>query len=320
MDARESRAVTRRGEFDLIRAIRAATPAGGAGVLAGIGDDCAVLRTDPADDLLLKTDMLVEDVHFRIAGTRPEDVGWKALAVNVSDIAAMGGRPLHAVLSLALRPELTGEFADGLVRGLLECAARYGVALVGGDTNSTAGPAVVNVALTGRVPRGRAVLRSGARPGDAICVTGALGGSLAGRHLRVTPRVEEAAALVAGGVVHAMIDVSDGLSSDLGHVLDASGAGAEVFADRVPVHDDAVAMSRADGRPPLRHALDDGEDFELLFTVAPERAPELVARGLAGTRVSHVGTITAGRQFVLVGADGARTAIGRGGYDHFAAR
>jgi thiamine-monophosphate kinase len=310
--------MTGRGEFDLIRAIRAMTPAAAAGVVVGVGDDCAVLRADGDDDLLLTTDLLLEGRHFR-QDAAPEDIGWKALAVSVSDVAAMGGRPEHAVLAVALRREQTGEFADRLARGLLDCAARYGCVLVGGDTNATDGPAVVCVTLTGRVARGRAVLRSGAKPGDAICVTGALGGSLRGRHLRVSPRVAEAAALVAGGDVHAMIDVSDGLSSDLGHVLDASGVGAEIWADRVPVHGDAVAVSAQDGRSPLEHALHDGEDFELCFTVPADRAPRLVAEGLAGTPVAHVGTITATRDFVVRdSAGGAPRPMKRGGYDHFA--
>jgi thiamine-monophosphate kinase len=295
-------------------------PAGARGVVTGIGDDCAVLAGTADEDLLVTTDLLLEGRHF-LASAAPEDVGWKALAVSISDVAAMGGRPEHSVLALALRREQTGEFADGVVRGLLACAAKYGCALVGGDTNATDGPAVVGVTLTGRVRRGGAVLRSRARPGDAICVTGALGGSLAGRHLRVTPRVAEAAALVAGGEVHAMIDVSDGLSSDLGHVVEASGVGAEIWADRVPIHPDAIAMSAKDGVQPLDHALHDGEDFELCFTVPAARAAELVARGLAGTPVAHVGTITASREFVLRDSAGARARpMNRGGYDHFAGR
>jgi thiamine-monophosphate kinase len=309
--------VNARGEFDVIRAIRDAVPAGGGGVIVGIGDDCAVLRGDDVDDLLVTTDLLLENRHFR-ADASPRDIGWKSLAVSVSDVAAMGGRPSHAVLSVAMRPEHTGAFADEMLRGLLECADRFGASLVGGDTNATDGPLVVCVTLTGRVARGKAVLRSGAKPGDAVCVTGALGGSLRGRHLHPTPRVAEAAALLAGGDVHAMIDVSDGLSSDLGHVLDASGVGAEVWADRVPVHADAAATSNDDGRSPVEHALSDGEDFELCFVVPPERAPSLVASGLAGTPVAHVGTITNSREYALLDCvGGSRRPMNRGGYDHF---
>ena len=151
-------------------------------------------------------------------------------------------------------------------------------------------------------------------------MTGALGGSLAGRHLRVVPRVAEAAALVAGGPVHAMIDLSDGLSSDLGHVLDASGVGAQVWGDRVPVHADAAAMARRDGRSQIDHALHDGEDFELCFTVPAGRADDLTDHGLAGTAVSCIGRVTAGRDYVLFDCMGGtpRPMIRRG-YDHFGA-
>jgi thiamine-monophosphate kinase len=311
--------VTGRGEFDVIRAIRRTTPTDGKGVVVGIGDDCAVLRADAGEDLLLTTDLLIEGRHFR-ADAAPEDIGWKSLAVSISDVAATGGTPRHAVVAVALRREHTGEFADRLTRGLLACAARYDCALVGGDTNATDGPVVVCVTLTGAVARGRAVLRSGARPGDAICVTGALGGSLAGRHLHPVPRVAEAAALVGDGDVHAMIDLSDGLSSDLGHIARESGVAAEIWADRIPVHADAVAAARGDRRTPLEHALDDGEDFELCFTVPAERAAALVAKGLAGTPVAHIGRIHSGFGVALLDSEGAESTtqvLEAGGFDHF---
>ncbi|MCE9635740.1 MAG: thiamine-phosphate kinase [Planctomycetes bacterium] len=312
-----------RGEFDWIRDLRRRVGAPRDGrdtVRVGIGDDCAVVSVPSDSELLLTTDLLVEGVHFVLDGLRPEDLGWKALAVSVSDVAAMGGRAAHAVVSVALRPEQTGAFADGLLGGLLACADRYGVSLVGGDTTGTPGPVVVNVALTGFAPRGRAVLRSGARPGDAICVTGALGGSILGRHLRVEPRQDEALALVQGNEVHAMIDVSDGLSSDLGHVVDLSEVGAEVYEDRIPIHDDAVALAARDGRPAIEHALTDGEDFELLFTLPAESADRLEREGIAGTRVTRVGRITRDRRYVLLPREGAAAdsrPMERKGYDHF---
>lgn len=310
-----------RSEFAWIDAVRrrvAAAP-GAAGVVVGIGDDAAVLAVPEGHELLLTTDLLVEGVDFVLDGLDPRDLGWKALAVSVSDIAAMGGRAEHAVVSVALRPEQTGAFADALLEGLLACAARHGVAIVGGDTSGTPAGVVVNVALTGVVPRGRAILRSGARPGDAVCVTGALGGSILGRHLRPDARQDEALALVQRVSVHAMIDLSDGLSSDLGHVLDASGAGAEIWDCELPVHDDARALAARTGRPPVEHALDDGEDFELCFCVDEADARRLVAEGLAGTRVARVGRITTHRAFVRrsrEGADDARP-VERRGHDHF---
>lgn len=288
-------------------------------VRVGIGDDAAVLSVPEGHELLLTTDLLVEGVHFERAGLRPESLGWKALAVSVSDIAAMGGRSAHAVVSVALRDGESDAFADGLLAGLLECAARYGVAIVGGDTTASPGPVVVNVALTGFVPAGRAVLRSGARPGDLLCVTGALGGSILGRHLRVVPRQDEALLLVQGCEVHAMIDLSDGLSSDLGHLLDESRVGAEIWDDRIPVHDDARALAARDGRPALDHALDDGEDYELLFAVEEGVARRLAGEGLGGTRVTPVGRVVPPGRYVRLpheGSDAARP-VERRGYDAF---
>lgn len=317
-----------RGEFDWIRDLEtrvAATRRDGDGVRVGIGDDAAVLVPPPGHEVLVTTDLLVEDVHFRLAGEgacSPEDLGWKALAVSVSDIAAMGGRSAHAVVSVALRREQSGVFADGVLRGLLACAETYGVALVGGDTTGTPGPVVVNVTLLGYAPEGRAVQRSGARVGDAVCVTGALGGSILGRHLRVTPRQDEALSLVQDGAVHAMIDVSDGISSDLGHVLDRSGVAAELWADAIPVHDDARVRAAATGAAPLHHALNDGEDFELLFTLPDERARELTRRGLCGTRVSRIGRIVAGAAGACLLRPSESSAepgapLVRRGHDHF---
>lgn len=305
-----------RGEFDWIRTVRAVAPSG-PDVRVGIGDDCAVLNVDGGQDLLVTTDTLVEDVHFVRAGLSPDDLGWKALAVSISDVAAMGGRAQEAVVAASFPPSAAEDFADGVLRGLVACAERYGVALVGGDTTGSKGPVVITTTVLGRVPRGRAVLRSGARPGDAVAVTGALGGSLLGRHLRVTPRQEEALTLVQGDGVHAMIDLSDGLSSDLFHVLRASGVGAEIDAARVPLHDDARRAARADGRTALTHALDDGEDFELLVFLDAGRAQDVEASGLVGTPFTVIGRVVEAPGAWLIGADGGRTPLQQRGYDHF---
>ena len=312
-----------RGERAWVEHLRSSVPTT-AGVRVGIGDDAAVVGLPEGCEGLLTTDLLVEGVDFVVEGLDPRDLGWKALAISVSDIAAMGGRAAHAVVSVALRPALTGKFADELLMGLLACSERYGVALVGGDTSGTPGLLIVNVALTGFVPAGRAVLRSGARPGDAICVTGALGGSILGRHLRVTPRQEEALALVQRCEVHAMIDVSDGLSTDLGHVVDASRVGAEIWDDRIPVHDDAVRLAKHElahdeTAAALEHALHDGEDFELLLCVDAADAARLERDGLEGTRVTRIGRVTENLDYVRRPTESAADSrpVERKGYEHF---
>lgn len=301
-------------EFDLIRRWCAALPRG-SGVLVGPGDDCAVLEGDGCTDRVLTCDVLVEGRHFLREGLDPTDLGWKALAVSVSDVCAMGGRARHAVVSLVLPAELTGDFAEGFASGLGECARRFGVGIVGGDVSASPGPVVVDVALLGEVPSGRAVLRSGARVGDALCVSGPLGGSLLGRHLRPTPRQDLALRLVQAGMASAMIDLSDGLSSDLGHVLQASGVGAELLADRIPIHPDARRAAELDGRSALAHALDDGEDFELLFSCSQDVAEQLAAEGSAVV----VGRVLDQDGATLRGADGSVRPLVPGGHDHFRA-
>lgn len=251
------------GEDALIRRITRGIRVGSS-VLRGIGDDCAVLSGSGRMLQLFASDMLVEGVHF-LRGTAAEAVGWKALAVNVSDVAAMGGLPRHAVISLGLPRRARVAWVDGLYRGLRRCAARFGVNLVGGDT-VRAPCAVIAVAILGEAERGRVVFRGGARAGDWLLVTGKLGGSLkSGRHLRFMPRVQEARALAARGRLHAMMDLSDGLWADLPRLCRASGVSAVLEPQRIPRHSGCS----------LREALTDGEDFELLIA-----APEPEARRL----------------------------------------
>ncbi len=256
------------GEEGLIRRI-ARTIRTGPQVIRGIGDDCAVLKGSGRMLRLFASDMLVQGVHF----TRDApgiQVGWKALAVNVSDVAAMGGLPRQAVVSLGLPRATPVSFVDGLYRGLRRCAGAYGVDLVGGDT-SRAPVVVVDVAILGEVEKDRVVYRSGARPGDGLWVTGRLGGSLkSGRHLRFRPRVEEARALTARVTLHAMMDLSDGLGPDLLKLCEASGVSAVLEPARVPRN---AGCS-------LEQALNDGEDFELLIAAAPRDAEKLSGRGL----------------------------------------
>jgi len=247
----------------------------------GVGDDAAVLRGPGSTRWLLASDMLVEGVHFHRRRTSARWVGWKALAVNLSDIAAMGGAPVAAVVSLGLPAATPVRAVDRLYDGLTACARRFDVVIVGGDT-VRAPQMVIDVAILGTVKRRHLALRRGARAGDALFVTGRLGGSLrSGRHARFVPRVNEAQRLVRRVPVHAMIDLSDGLASDAGQLAQASRVMVRLHVWKIPV-------SRA-GRT-IQHALYDGEDFELLFAVPSHAAPRVPAR-LGACAVSRVGTV-----------------------------
>jgi thiamine-monophosphate kinase len=307
------------GEFALIDWIRRREQAHPAGVWTqlGIGDDCAILDAGAHTDLLVTTDMLMDGRHFRLEPDGPESVGYKAMGVNLSDIAAMAGIPRAAVVAVALPRQTAVVVAQGLHAGMRALADRFGVELVGGDTNAWDGPLVISVTLLGQASARGAVRRAGARPGDAILVTGPLGGSLfVGRHLRPEPRIAEALALHELAPIHAMIDLSDGLSSDLGHILDESGGlGAILDASAIPIHADAAAMSLRDGVPALDHALNDGEDFELCLTLSPEDAARLLAAPPAPTRLYRVGEITDGPGLRLRTAEGTRLIEPRG-FDH----
>ena len=276
-------------EFDLIRWIRQEAPADDR-VLVGIGDDAAVVRNRDAATLLT-TDLLVEGVHFDLGKASLADVGWKAMARNISDIAAMGGRSSVAVMSAALPRGFSEEQARELVRGALACAAEFDVRLVGGDVSSTQGPLVLSVALLGDTAGRPPVLRSGARPGDAILVTGTLGGSILGKHLRFRPRQAEGILLGERYSPHAMIDISDGFARDLHHILEESGVGARVWASQIPISDEARRAARESGRAPLDHALGDGEDYELLFTLDEADAARLLADRPFDVPVTRVGSV-----------------------------
>jgi len=248
-------------------------------VEVGIGDDAAVLKMPGRRRLLFASDMIVEDVHFRRRTTPAQWIGWKALAANVSDIAAMGGTPLCAVVSLGLPSSTPMVFVDALYGGLARCARRFGVAVVGGDTVRAA-RVTVDVAILGTVEHRYLALRSGAQVGDALFVTGRLGGSLAsGRHARFTPRLREAQQLVRQVRIHAMMDLSDGLASDLWQMSRASRVVLRIEAARIPV-------SRA--ARTIQHALSDGEDFELLFAVG-RRDVSRVPRRIGSCPITRIG-------------------------------
>ena len=330
------------GEEALVRAIRALTAGRGAGsgVRVGIGDDCAVLEPEPGSLLLATTDLLLEDVHFRRRWAEPADIGWKSLAVNLSDIAAMGGRPRWALVALACPDGTAVGEITAFYEGALALARTHEVTIVGGDTSSSPDGWLVNVTVLGQAVAPR--LRSTACPGDVVAVTGALGrsaaglavlerdrtpavavavaGEVTGAHLRPRPRVSEGRWLAAAGGVTAMMDLSDGLGLDLPRLLGESRAGAVIDVERLPVNDATRAVAAALGVDALTWATGGGEDYELLLTC--ERAAfERLQRGLAeaGTALTAIGEVTAGSPAVRWSARGREVTVARG-FEHFAGR
>jgi thiamine-monophosphate kinase len=329
--------LTERALIESIRHRGAGRPA--SGVRVGIGDDCATLEPTAGSLLLATTDLLIEDVHFRRRYAEPADIGWKAIAVNLSDIASMGGLPRWALVALACpadtRPEEVAAFYDGM----LALGAEHAVTVVGGDTSASPVGWIVNVTLLGETAR-PPLLRSTARVGDVVAVTGALGRSAAGlavlerpetpnvpaellaetteAHLRPRPRVKEGQWLGAAGGVSAMIDLSDGLATDLAHIAEESGVAGCVGLSRVPLDPSTRAVARALGRDPLPWATGGGEDYELLLTCEPS-AFDRLADGLAratGTPLTAIGEITGGTGVRFLDADGRIVVVG-GGFEHF---
>jgi len=298
------------GEFGLIDLIRKKIKKG-AGVRIGIGDDAAVLKIDSRKDTLFTTDMIIEGRHFRLKEAKPYEIGWKAMVVNISDIAAMGGLPTFAVVSVGLPSNLKLNFVEELNRGLRAAAGRFGVSIVGGDTNRS-DKLVLSVSLLGEVKRGQAVTRSGARPGDVVFVTGALGGSTASKkHLRFIPRIKESQFLAKHFKINSMMDISDGLVSDLRRVAEESGVGFMISREAIPVSRSAKS---------LKQALTEGEDFELLFTLSPKGAARLtssvIPKGLAP--VHPIGRVVAKRFGLrLIHANGKIEPLPGKGFDHF---
>ena len=285
------------GEFGLIDRIRKMTSVPDPSWV-GIGDDCAVIPLSPetggapASDLLVSTDMLVEGTHFLMEDISPRQLGWKSAAVNISDIAAMGGKPIATFLSLALPKTLPEQWMQEFMEGYNGISEKFGAALLGGDTTCSPDRICINVAVLGTCPRGKARLRSAARPGDLVCVTGTLGDSAAGlrlilggqkgaaprlmdRHYTPTPRVEEGLALSCLPGVHAMMDISDGVGSDLRHILDESGVGARIDTGKLPISKELQALCSEKGWDPKELALSGGEDYELLFTMDPQATPDI---------------------------------------------
>lgn len=343
------------GEFGLIERLRRYTPVGGH-VVKAIGDDCAVVKFSKDEYLLLTTDMMVEGVHFNLKEATPYQIGRKALAVALSDIAAMGGSPRDALISIGLNPDLKIRFVDRLYDGMKSLARRFRVKLVGGDIVRSR-KLIVSVALTGLVRKKYLTLRAGARDNDAVMVTGTLGGSILRKHLEFSPRISEAQFLVKHFLINSMIDISDGLAQDLSHIAAESGLGVIIYERDIPISPSAYRLARLkygrqvrfrQGPPssfrlrrirrssegakagfigrakrgtgsPLQLVLSGGEDYELLFTMPKPEARRLLKSRPKGmpTRVTMIGQMVKEPGVWLVDRLGRKRKLVPKGYRHF---
>ena len=337
------------GEFGLIRKIKQQTKGRSPSTLIGIGDDAAALSLSPSKKLLTTTDMLLEGVHFDLSYTDFYSLGWKSAAVNLSDIAAMGGIPRFCLTALGIPSSISVEQIKEFYKGFNALCRKYNVDLVGGDTCRSEKGLVVSVTALGEVERKRMLTRAGARPGDLIFVTGALGDSAAGmvllkagarvrgpgsrgkgyksairnpqseiarlikKHLRPVPRIEWGRKVALSGCATAMIDISDGLSSDLGHICEESRVGAEICADRMPFSKEIRKAADQLNAAPLHYALSGGEDYELLFTVSPSKLKKFLSLKIVSTQV---GALIAGNKMFLID-NGKRAVLKPKGFNHF---
>ena len=324
------------GEFGLIDLLKKDTIVDPANVVEGIGDDAAVLLSSPRQLQLITTDMMVEDIHFTTKTTTPWQLGYKSVAVNISDIAAMGGVPRHAVVSIAIPQHIDIEFITGLYGGMKEICREYGVNIVGGDTVSSPGGLVINVALLGEVEPSQLLKRSGAQSGDLVVVTGTLGNSGAGlelltrgnweehefawplvtAHLTPRPQVRAGRALGAAGASSAD-DVSDGLSSEVNEIASASKIGMRIYEDRIPLSPELRQAAAHLNKPAVDFALYGGEDYQLLCTINPQHYSDSLASE-AGMKLTVIGEVTPAEQgVVLIESDGRTRRLEPRGYNHF---
>lgn len=333
------------GEFGLIDRIASLLPASDKGIVVGIGDDTAALRVRGDRLLLVTCDIQLEGRHFLREKIAPQQLGRKAMAINLSDIASMGGLPRYALVSLGLPKDLEVAWVDGLYEGLKEEGARFGTHIVGG--NITSSPLIlVDITLFGEVEEEFLLRRSGAQVGDRLLVTGTLGASATGlawllqgdkaidvdatmqrevarvvaAHLTPTPRVKEGRAIATTGLATAMIDLSDGLASDVAHICERSNVGVRVEAARLPISPATRSVAQALGQDPLSLALFGGEDYELLLTAPPDRVEGLASTvwQATGTPLTEIGEIIPAKEGrTLVLADGRRMPLEPGGWDHF---
>jgi thiamine-monophosphate kinase len=279
----------------------------------GIGDDMAQIRLGEDTSVLITTDILLDGVHFDLKKTTLKQVGYKAMAVNLSDCAAMATVPVAAVVSVALPKGFGARELKQLHSGIVLAGDKFGCALIGGDITRWKGkePFAISVAMLSRCAGNEPIRRSGAKVGDNICVTGALGGAGYGRHLKFEPRVKEAIKIAQMVTVHSMIDISDGLSSDLNRICRQSGVGAIIYAEQIPISNEARRS-----KDPLSSALNDGEDFELLFTLGPKECEVLLTRWDEPAPITKIGVITSTKKMQIKMPDGRIRKLEAKGYDH----
>ncbi|MCX5683997.1 MAG: thiamine-phosphate kinase [Planctomycetota bacterium] len=308
-----------KGEWKLIEWIRSRTRLDPTAFPIGPGDDMALVGLGGESQCLLTIDSLLEGTHFDLSKATARQVGYKALAVSLSDAAAMAAKPVCALAWVGLPENRDMAFAKDLSAGMADIAEQFSCPIVGGDITSWKQPLVtVGTALVARPAGIIPIRRSGAKPGDLLFVTGELGGSVLGRHLSFVPRVTEARQLAALVTIHAMIDLSDGLSTDVNHIARESGVAAEIMADAIPISDDAKHFAKTNGKTPLEHALNDGEDFELLLAVEPVDAQDLLKQNpLQSVKLTCIGRIVEGSGVTIIQPDGKHSNVKPGGYEHF---
>ncbi len=335
--------VTQLGEFGLINRCMKSLGRRDGRLIVGVGDDAAVLQPSAGKHLVATCDMMVEGVHFLASVATPRQIGRKAMAMNLSDLAAMNASPLAALVSVGLTPDLDVEFVDELYEGLTLMGDRYGCLIAGGDTVRSPSSIIVDVFVMGTAEPARVTLRSGARPGDVVLVTGDLGAPAAGldlllkrarageasrdfmeevirRHLEPVPRLPESKAISAAGGATSAIDISDGLANEVNHISEMSGVGIIVDAASIPVGPETVEVAKALGKDPLQYALFGGEDYELCFTARPSDVEAIVkgVRDATGTLVTPVGRVIPGKGCWIV-RQGRRDRLPARAWDHFKA-
>ncbi len=286
-------------------------------IIIGIGDDCASIRIHGDKMFLVTTDMLVEGTHFDLRKNKPGEIGRKSIACSISDIAAMGCSAKYAVVSICFPQETKTKFARELYLGMQKMADTFNIKIVGGDIVSGKKTVVINVTMYGENEGLKTITRSGAEVDDVIMVTGALGGSILGKHITFKPRLKESLLLNKKYNINSMIDISDGLAADLGHILDESGVGAVLYEDEVPISADAKRLACKTGLSTLHHALHDGEDYELLFTLSDKESKKLLASKSFPARLSKIGHINKSKGIKMQGIDSKLKKIKSIGYKHF---